>query len=442
MYTDIFDRFGHLVYDGAYIELGNVSKGMLSIASLFAHNTTCDITLQSSSLRFFTENDKEELELSQDIHCKLTPDNQIANIVFVANNIGNNVCPVQIQLASGDIIHITVTATVIDVDERLLVILSNFGYDYLEYFNKAMLTDDIRQDVVDYILQNSKAREFIIRRDDIVHKLGTYNGLHAALDWLGYTDAVTIYEVLKSIDNRSRTLVHLQEDITKYTGIYKRTNLLQLTYEYNVASGNYLDCGAPEFVRTMADNQDLLLKLQYLVMILEDVFLPEHIHFADVSIEAFSAYIARYLYGVDSAMIVTSLPYTPAATLTIKDVNAHIDEDVAYIRPHAMLLPATAFATNAEGLSVPNDLQNVFVVNSLDVKLDIIDADYVDWLIKQNMQITPYLLLSDTAVSLLQQGSTEEVELQSNRDWHVTFANATFMRYVQRNERIFEVKQQ
>lgn len=435
---NIFDRFGKRIYDGANIELGNVSKGTYNIASLFSDNVECTVRLLSSALSFFAVDDNNELLLVDKTTRHLVNDDMTANIIFNAVDVGNNVCAIEIVV--DDIaLHINVTATVVDADERLLVMMSNMGHDYLEYYNKALMLNDIRQDVVDFILQNSKAREWLIRRDDIDSKLGTYNGLHAALDWLGYSETVRIYEVLKSLDGNNRTLLPLQDDISPYAGMYKRTNLLQLTYEYNEVSGKYLNCGMPEFVKNMADNQDLLLKLQYLVMILEDVFLPEHIHFADVSIDVFASYMARYLYGTDNAEIVTSKPYTPAAQIVVKDMNAFVDEDIIYIRPHTMLLPSTAFEPIGDTIR-PNKLNDIFIVTEADIDTTQIDAEYFDWLIDQSMDLALLLELDKANLSFEQPGGTKNITLTSNRAWDVQIGDDAVVRSIaNKRTRIWEI---
>lgn len=377
----VFDKFGNLLFDGALIELGEVSANMVHIASLFFLQTACIVELKTKSLKFFdVVEDDSNNEVMQWSASQSKDVDEFANscaIAFVPTKIGEYSMNVELSFFDMTVWNITVTATAINVDERLKVMMSNFYHEYLQIFNDAMLLNDNRQEVISNIMQNEKMREFIVRRDDIDSKLGTYTGLLNALDWLGYTNSLTIYEVLKNQIGQKQ-LIELGASIAKWSQTFFRTNLLTLVYAYNYASDIYCNkCTSMPIMQlndTLPD-QDIVKKLTSLVQVLEHDFLPEHIHIDDIQIDVFVPYIALIAWSFSFAQVIDSKPTLAGYKISIKDVNAFVDESidqdntVAWIRPHILKVEEDATVNPLKSL-LP-----VFVVQEHHVDAENYDAE-------------------------------------------------------------------
>lgn len=371
----VFDKFGNELFDGALIELGEVSANMVHIASLFFLNTPCMVQLNTKSLKFFDVVD-DVMQWNANQSKDVEEFDTTLPIAFVPTQIGEYSMSVQLRFFDMTVWSITITATAINVDERLKVMMSNFYHEYLQIFNDAMLLNDNRQEVISNIMQNEKMREFVIRRDDIDSKLGTYTGLLNALDWLGYTNSLTVYEVLKNKIGQKQ-LVELGESIAKWSKTFFRTNLLTLVYAWNFASDIYCDKCKDMPIMQLNDtlpDQDIVKKLTNLVQVLEHDFLPEHIHIDDIQIDVFVPYIALIAWSFGFAQVINKRPSLAGYKFTIKDVNSYIDESVdavtsiAWVRPHTLKVDKDATVNPLKSL-LP-----VFVVQEHHVDLANADA--------------------------------------------------------------------
>lgn len=445
----IFDCNSNCIVNDFVIELGDVDADSIHIASLWQLNLYGTVKLLSNNLKFFKVNDVDDIqsiELLDDRTYQFFTNTINIPIVFDSTNLSGEVTSMlEINFSLIETWTITIHANVISVDERLKVMMSNFNRDWLSIYGEAMLQADNRQSTISACLQNDKMREWLIRRDDFESKLGTYAGLLNILDWLGYTNAVTIYEILKNLqgmqnDMTSKLYINLGESIEKYVASWFRTNLLALVYNYNYATGKYCSkCKAMPILENQdtLPNQDTLRKLQNLIKVLENEFLPEHIHFEDLEIDIYSVYIATLLSCTQQTEILNVYPQVPGIKYIVKDstelVNVNIDDDItndsneitAWIRPQTFYIDHELDMTSLFG-----DPNSVFV--ALETNIDaneIIDKEYIDWWLQFYNDYQPaYLYLSKQSINIDNPDSASTiVTISSNRQWQVKIANTLAM---------------
>jgi hypothetical protein len=412
----LFDKFGTLIRNGHTIELGDLSANMLHAAPLFIVEETFDsavsytVSINNTSLKFF----EIEHDLTDDVnYIKLLDDSEktflmtynTVHLVFKPASAGEYKFTVNIKFDTGQEYLFYITGAAVAIDERLSIMMSNLGQDYLTAFNDALLLTDNRQDLIDNILQNEKMREWIVHRDDIDSKLGTYAGIYAALNWLGYSDYVQIYEVLRNTAGES-LLIKLEEDVAKYSQTFFRTNLLALVYHYNHFTDKYVNnvrCKSLpiiELTDTLPD-QDTLKKVDNLIDVMEEVFLPEHIHFVEYSFTIFAAYISMTLLGVQHQLVQSAYPEMTGAIIVAKDISTvgsvyesitydNVYKPTAFIRPHSIMLNESQLTQQYKNA---NDVFEIAQVAIDDTYLNA--QDYINWYITEHGTMPQYIFVNN-----------------------------------------------
>lgn len=433
----IFDVNGSRVTNNWVIDLGDVDADSIVNVSLYSFKNAGMIQILDNGLAFFEtvkvqdKDGTEHLEIQLQEYKGLyidTTDTEIPIVLQTSELLGEVSSHLAIQFEDGTTYNVTVTANVINVDDRLRVMMSNFNRDYLEIYNDAMLQADNRHDIISAMFQNQKMREFIIRRDDFDSKFGTYSGLLNILDWFGYTNAVTIYEILKNAQG-SKNYIDLGESIEQWANTWFRTNLLALVYNYNYVTEKWCaKCTAMPIIELNDNlpNQDTIKKLYALINVLEYEFLPEHIHFEDLELDIYSVYIATLLWATQQSSTYTVKPQVPGIALSVKDILALVDENndsdeltstgttIAWVRPLTFYLNAKSDMTSTFG--EPND---IFVALETPVDANTINAgDYIDWWLSQFQgELPPYLNIDRKSIFANMNSFDVDIAVMSNQDW-------------------------
>lgn len=450
----LFDKFGHELLNTANgykldnydIELEDVGINMLHQCLIYAVNddagdSKVSVELSTNLLKFFSVHEYEPDEENEyDAAGKLVIESAsywqhtaVASevfavpIAFVPEEVGKHTMSVRITIEGSlpDSIIVNIVAHVIQPDERLMTMMSNFGNTYLAAYSEAMLQADNRQDIMNCLLQNEKMREWIMGKCVMHDKLGTYAGLYAALDWLGYGDYVQIYEVLKDKLGLIK-LIELEGDVSKWSNTFFRTNLLSLNYDWNHFTGEFVNgsrCHALPIIEVSDElpNQDTVKKLAKLVDVLEERFLPEHIHFIAFSCDVFAAFITMMHVGTQVSRTQYNYTEMPGAVIDVVDVDAILQQtdadgtDVAWIRPHAVMVPASSME---DATTVPN---RVFEIAKHPIELDKLDAqEYIDWYIKTYGIEPAYFRFDRQSITLNKNNNYQAViGIESNTGWNL-----------------------
>lgn len=86
------------------------------------------------------------------------------------------------------IAEVTLCGEVIGEDERLRLLLENFGRKIDESDCYVLRDSDIDDELPDYIYLNQKRKELLLTGDEIYNYLGSYKGFVNAMRFLGYSD--------------------------------------------------------------------------------------------------------------------------------------------------------------------------------------------------------------------------------------------------------------
>jgi len=193
-------------------------------------------------------------------------------------------------------------------DERLGLLLENFGRDVNIEEELIFRDSDINEGNVDYILLNQKRKEMLIQGDQIWPYLGSYKGLVNIVNWFGYYD-IRIKEYFLNVninDVYYNTYRHVQipfqlaekgihpESINLVPSqYYRKTGLFGLFYDIVKDSGTFDEYGIPVTEDAFAyTNDEVLIKLFALKTFLKNKFLPLNTRIVDIAGEG--VYYERY----------------------------------------------------------------------------------------------------------------------------------------------------
>lgn len=184
-------------------------------------------------------------------------------------------------------------------DERLGLLLENFGRDVTQSEELIFRDSDINEDNVDYILLNKKRKEMLLQGEQIWPYVGSYRGLVNVINWFGYYD-IRIKEYFLNVNvndvnyNKYRQVqipFQLAEKGFNPESLnivpsqyYRKTGLFGLFYDIVKDSGEYDENGIPVTEDAFAfTNDEVLVKLFALKKYLKDKFLPLNTRIIDIA---------------------------------------------------------------------------------------------------------------------------------------------------------------
>jgi hypothetical protein len=189
-------------------------------------------------------------------------------------------------------------------DERMRVILENFGIRFNRTDSLCIKDYDIKEAYPDWTLVNDIRKQLIINKEEIFPYVGTYIGLKNFVDVLGYKGVLDIREYWKNVNSKSSyfnkyMLVSIADMLDdgkidnmnmiennkniKFDSSFSKSGFLALAYQFDVESGEYDADGLPIMVSTtdMASSE-MFYKLHKLKDMLHDTFLPVNVTIKDV----------------------------------------------------------------------------------------------------------------------------------------------------------------
>ena len=207
---------------------------------------------------------------------------------------------------------------VIGEDERLKVMLENFGRKIEESETYVFKDFDVEEERTDYIKLNEKRKELLINSEEIYPHLGSYKVFVNAIKWFGYSDLKLkeyFYNIKLSDPDKNKIYyssveipLDLKRDIEYNpnkswneqvygkllnSNIYRKTARFGLTYNINYWTGEYDAFNFPivedNFQYT---NEEVLIKLFGLKVLLQKYFLPHHARIIDITGEG--VYFEKY----------------------------------------------------------------------------------------------------------------------------------------------------
>lgn len=193
-------------------------------------------------------------------------------------------------------------------DERLGLLLENFGRDVTAEQELILRKSDVNEDITDNILLNQKRREMLLQGEEIWPYVGSYKGLVNVVNWFGYYD-IRIKEYWLNVNQqdeyygkyRQMQIPFQLKDKGKSSEAiqllpsmhYKKSNLFGLFYDLVRDGGTYDQFGVPITVDAFEyTNEEILIKLFALKRYLTDKFLPLNTRIIDITGEG--VYYEKY----------------------------------------------------------------------------------------------------------------------------------------------------
>lgn len=293
--------------------------------------------------------------------------------------------------------EITFFGEVVGEDERLRLLLENFGRNIDEADAYVFRDVDVQDDRPDYIALNQKRKELLLVGEEIYPYLGSYKAFVNAMKFFGYQDLRlkeyfvnlrlsnpserTIYYTAIEIPLDLKTQFDFQEDkdfnellfgSIINNKIYQKTSRFGLYYDLNRVTDETDELGFPivedVYVYT---NEEILLKLYGLKRVLQKYFLPHHARIVDITGEG--VYFAKY-------KISSWADKTPIIPLRIEDgIKFDVYPKSAYIKPLDKLL--NIFRKEIEGLDESLEFVNDQKLNNISDKIlyEFIDGGEIDY---------------------------------------------------------------
>ena len=206
------------------------------------------------------------------------------------------------------LVSITIEGEVESEDERLGLMLENFGRDITRDQELILRDSDINEDNPDFILLNQKRKEMLLQGDQIWPYVGSYKGLVNIINWFGYYDIrIKEYWLNVNVDDtyygkyrQVPIAFQLKDKPTNGESLglvpskhYKKSNLFGLFYDIVRNNGDVDEFGVPvtedAFIFT---NEEALIKLFALKGYLKQKFLPLNTRIVDITGEG--VYYERY----------------------------------------------------------------------------------------------------------------------------------------------------
>jgi len=188
-------------------------------------------------------------------------------------------------------------------EHRFGINLDNLGYSIDLEEEKLFRDSDINEDLVDYRLLNRKRKEMLLEGKNIWPYIGTYKSLFNILDFFGYKD-IGVKEYFLNINENSEDFNKLKQitirgedkylnKISINNKIYKKTNLLGLTFPIVKIGDNVDEYGIPETKDSFEFSiEEILIKLFGLKKFLKEKFLPLNTKIIDITGEG--VYFTRF----------------------------------------------------------------------------------------------------------------------------------------------------
>ena len=203
--------------------------------------------------------------------------------------------------------NIYVYGETVGEDERLGVLLSNFGASVTAKDQFLFKDHDINEVGTDWQLINRKRKELLLELSNIKPFVGTYKALINAIKFFGYNN-ITLKEYWLMIDDRSpmfgkmkavevpdssRGFVAKRKDVGLPSSSYKKTSRFGLFYKLNEPDGTFDEWDTPQVDEVFDFTpEEVLIKLYGLKDKLQKEYLPLQAKIIDIIGEGdfYSAY--------------------------------------------------------------------------------------------------------------------------------------------------------
>lgn len=168
----------------------------------------------------------------------------------------------------------------VDVTDRLIVLLNNYGIQLNSEWMHAFYETDIHEKNIDVVVKDRKSSEFLLEVFKLVGLRGTYKTLFAAVAYFGYSELVWFEEHWISqadgVTKRYTTVTSEFIDKALTTEGFTKIGDMTMFYHLDVLDPDepYDEGGLPNYVKSNTSFDDLYFKLLLLRKILNKWFIP------------------------------------------------------------------------------------------------------------------------------------------------------------------------
>ena len=185
--------------------------------------------------------------------------------------------------------HIVIGADFYELDEILQINLGNRGTEIPETIQKAIYSNDIKEDFIDNILVNRKFKELVSNYLDIMDNKGSYKSLYNSLKWFEWGNNAKIYEIWQNdLGFFEKELENiLSEKFKNILFTHRKTSYISIVVALQQLAMNDPDYTGPIFddeknpvvenISHMWSTQEIMLKTSLLGAFFERYFLPIHL---------------------------------------------------------------------------------------------------------------------------------------------------------------------
>lgn len=168
----------------------------------------------------------------------------------------------------------------VDVTDRLIVLLNNYGIQLNSEWMHAFYETDIHEKNIDVVVKDRKSSEFLLEVFKLVGLRGTYKTLFAAVAYFGYSELVWFEEhwISQADGVTKRYTTVTSEFIDKALTEEGFTKIGDMTMFYHLdvldPDEPYDEGGLPNYIKSNTSFDDLYYKLLLLRKILNHWFIP------------------------------------------------------------------------------------------------------------------------------------------------------------------------
>jgi hypothetical protein len=236
--------------------------------------------------------------------------------------------------------NIYVYGETVGEDERLAVLLSNFGTSLSTKDQFLFKDHDINELGTDWQLINRKRKELLLELANIKPFVGTYKALINAIKFFGYNN-LTLKEYWLMIDDRSPMFGKMKalevpfnsdgfaakkRETLLPSSSYKKTSRFGLFYKLNEPTGDFDEWDTPQVEEIFDFTPDeVLIKLYGLKNKLQKEYLPLHARIIDIIGEAdfYSSYNTNIWTSQNPISLITA---GTEASINIHQDNIYIED--------------------------------------------------------------------------------------------------------------------
>ena len=336
---------------GTSLNLGPVSCGIYHTVSIYC---ICD---SDTSIKVSTKIGRILNQWTSDFN----PIFKTSPVTLIPKQLNNEyVLPIHILYRSDkqtnildtiliDNMSISLAAEFVSKDERLSVLLNNFGWTVDDSWYKAFLSTDNSENI-DNIKVNEKMRELLLDFFTLTQLKGTYKSLQEGIEFFEFSGRIEVLEYWYDKTNDKYILVSRNDSKNVNQDQYTKTKYISLHYSINVQDQTEPvdDNGIPNMIEEFIWNHEMFTKLCNLKQILQKYFLPDDVLIVDISGEHISFAVFQQLFWTGELKISNNDESKKFSDIVVEEWNPDGKDGFCPIKAHTCLLDLQVYGITTD----------------------------------------------------------------------------------------------